>query len=138
MPPDPFPGPVHFSQAEISDPLVSGPGADRDGDGYPNFHHYAFGSNPGAADAPTHQPLVAINGNFLEITHPQRAAALDLEFVIETSADLKAWGAVDAPIIRSSPADLNSMVTVTRRDPRAIGAAQSDARRFVRVRAVKK
>lgn len=126
----------HFSEAEIRDPLVSAPAADPNGDGHPNFHHYAFGSNPMAAATPAAQPFIAINGNFLELTHPQRAAALDLEFVTETSADLDVWTPIEAPIIHTSAADLNSMVTVTRRDPRTIGATPGEIRRFLRVRAM--
>ena len=125
----------HFSEAEILDPLVSGPAADPNGDGLTNFHHYAFGSNPRAAGVPTDQPLSAIRGNFLEFTHQQRAAALDLEYLTETSDNLNAWTIIEAPVIQTSTADINSMVTVTRRDPRIIDTP-GDTRRFLRVRAV--
>ncbi|MFN0128603.1 MAG: lamin tail domain-containing protein [Verrucomicrobiales bacterium] len=128
----------YFSEPEILDPLISNPAADPNGDGHPNFYHYAFGSDPKSPAAHTDPLRVAINGDFLELTHPQRASALDLEFVTETSADLQAWTPVDAPIIHTAAADLNAMVIVTRRDPRAIGTVPVESRRFHRIRAIEK
>lgn len=128
----------HFSETEISDALVSGPAADPNGDGHPNFHHYAFGSDPRHPAARPNPPLVTINENFLELTHPQRASALDLEFVTETSSDLQTWTPLDAPIIHTVAAELNAMVIVTRRDPRALGTVPGESQRFHRIRAVEK
>ena len=128
----------HFSQTEILDPLVSGPAADPNHDGYPNFHHYAFGSHPRTTDTPVIQPSVTLNGEFLEITHPQRAAALDLEFITETSEDLAAWSPLETLLIHTSGPDHQSVVTVVRRDPRPVAPHLPDSRRFIRLRAVPK
>ena len=128
----------YFSEIEIRDPLVSGPSADPNVDGYSNFHHYAFGSNPRAAATPPDQPTVAINNAFFEITHAQRAAALDVEFVTETSGHLDIWSPVEAPIVHTSAVRLDSTVLVTRRDPQAVTSLTHENRRFWRIRAFQK
>jgi hypothetical protein len=116
---------------------VSGPSADPNADGYSNFHHYAFGSNPRAAATSAGQLVVAIKNGFFEITHAQCAGALDLEFGIESSDDLAVWTPVDAPIVHTSAVSSDSTVTVIRRDPQPV-TATGESRRFWRVRALRK
>jgi hypothetical protein len=127
----------HFSEVEIRDRLVSGPSADPNADGYSNFHHYAFGSNPRAAATSEGQLVVAITNGFFEITHAQCAGALDLEFVTESSDDLSVWTPVDAPIVDTSAVSVDSTVVVTRRDSQPV-TATGESRRFWRVRALQK
>lgn len=128
----------YFSETEIRDPLVSGPSADPNADGFSNFHHYAFGSHPRATATRPDQPIVAINNAFFEITNAQRAGALDLEFVTETSAHLDVWSPVETPIIHTSAMTSDSIVLVTRRDLQAVTPSINETRQFWRIRALQK
>ncbi len=122
----------HFTEAEINDPLISGPEADANGDGLPNFYHYAFGTDPratgGSADA---LPSIAFDGTSLELTYRLRDPALDLEFSVEESGDLNNWS--DATVELVGSASDGETTTMTVRVPVAGGAAP--LRRFVRVTA---
>ncbi len=122
----------HFTEAEINDPLISGPEADANGDGLPNFYHYAFGTDPratgGSADV---LPSIAFDGTSLELTYRLRDPALDLEFSVEESGDLNNWS--DATVELVGSASDGETTTMTVRVPVAGGAAP--LRRFVRVTA---
>ncbi len=122
----------HFSTAEIDDPLVSGPDADANSDGFSNFHHYAFGTDPratgGIAEA---LPSIAFNGVSLEFTYRFRNPALDLEFIVEESSDLRSWTEATTEQI-GSESD-GEITTITVRIPAS--EAGVPIRRFVRVAA---
>ena len=122
----------HFSTTEIDDPLVSGPDADANSDGFSNFHHYAFGTDPratgGIAEA---LPSIAFNGVSLEFTYRFRNPALDLEFIVEESSDLLSWTEATTEQI-GSESD-GEITTITVRIPAP--EAGVPIRRFVRVAA---
>jgi hypothetical protein len=120
----------HFGPAEIDDPLISGPGADANGDGRSNFNHYAFGTDPRApADASDAQPNIAFDGVSLELTYRFRDPALDLEFIVEVSSDLRSWSDAAIEIVRSATSDGITTATVSVEVP----GEGKENRRFVRV-----
>ena len=127
----------HFSEAEIADPLISGPAADANGDGRSNFYHYAFATDPRAANGASHDlPSIEAVDETLELTYRVRDPALDLEITVEESEDLTSWSPVDLQLIESSVDAGGTTVTVVLRDPVTIGL-NDGARRFLRVRARK-
>ena len=122
----------HFTEAEIGDPLISGPDVDANGDGYSNFYHYAFGTDPratgGVAEALT---SIAFNGVSLEFTYRFRNPALDLEFIVEESSDLRSW--TDATTEHIGSESDGEITTITVRIPAP--EAGVPIRRFARVAA---
>jgi|GEM_PF-472866 len=122
----------HFSEAEIGDPLISGPDADANGDGRSNFYHYAFGTDARATgNIADPLPSIGFNGASLEFTYRYREPALDLEFIVETSGDLLDWSGVAVELVESDGDGELSTVTV-RVPPPVAGDGRRD---FVRVRA---
>lgn len=122
----------HFTEAEIDDPLISGPDVDANVDGYSNFYHYAFGTDPratgGVAEALT---SIAFNGVSLEFTYRFRNPALDLEFIVEESSDLRSW--TDATTEHIGSESDGEITTITVRIPAP--EAGVPIRRFARVAA---
>ena len=122
----------HFTEAEIGDPLISGPDVDANVDGYSNFYHYAFGTDPratgGVAEALT---SIAFNGVSLEFTYRFRNPALDLEFIVEKSSDLRSW--TDATTEHIGSESDGEITTITVRIPAP--EAGVPIRRFARVAA---
>jgi surface-anchored protein len=79
---------AEFSEPQTEDPLVSGPNADPDGDGFANLLEYAFGGDPLVPDAPLLQPRVDIAGGQWRLRFRQRQDASDLVFTIESTPSL--------------------------------------------------
>ena len=81
---------LHFTPAELQDPLVSGPGVDLDNDGLNNLAESYFNGNPRIADpspgaAGEHNGLLA-----LSFTRRVGASAY-LALQLHTSSDLVSW-----------------------------------------------
>jgi hypothetical protein len=77
--------------------LSSGPQADPDGDGLDNFAEYAFGTNPAdPRSLPTIRARLSGTGPQRSFTFTfRRRAGSALDYVIETSPDLKQWSTND-------------------------------------------
>jgi hypothetical protein len=91
----------HFSGSERDDPLVSGPHADPDGDGLPNWREYAFGTDPRAPDHPVIAFQWADDNGVLRpaVRFARPAGALDLAWELRSTPALgAAWQASAGPL----------------------------------------
>lgn len=80
---------VRFTTAEIADPQASGPSADPDGDGYPNFAEYVLGTDPHTAESGaslTVSQVTAGASTGLTVSWTERTTS-DYSARVETSAD---------------------------------------------------
>jgi len=87
---------LFFTPEEIADPLISGPGADADSDGFGNLAEYVLGTDP--RDPASHALLEASvvedeGGIFLELRHTQRNGVQDFAVEYQMSNDLSGWEA---------------------------------------------
>ena len=118
----------YFTEAEIVDPLISGTNVDTNDDGYSNFHHYAFGTDP-RGSGPGSPLEVAFDGSALEVTYRFRDPALDVAFELESSNDLSIWSPATTELLDLVIDGEFSTVTLRVTNP------GSQDRQFVRVRA---
>lgn len=72
---------IQFTTAELSDNLISGPGADPDHDGLANLAEYFFATVPKEADS--HPLRAGVSNGYLEITWQQRENSPDVAFELE-------------------------------------------------------
>jgi surface-anchored protein len=80
---------AEFTTGQAADPLISGPDADPDRDGYSNVEEYAFGGDPLVPDAGLIRPrLQRPGGNWL-LTVRQRTDASDLAITPQASSSLR-------------------------------------------------
>lgn len=77
----------HFSAAELLDALISGNGADPDGDGIINIVEYALGLDPRVADG-AGLPITRVEGGKLIVEYNRSTTATDVEFAVKVSTDL--------------------------------------------------
>jgi hypothetical protein len=85
---------AEFSVGQNADPLVSGPAADPDADGFNNLQEYAFGGRPLAPDAQILQPTMQRLGVLTIMTTRVRTNATDITWSIQASPSLQhvaAW-----------------------------------------------
>ena len=79
----------HFTLEELTDPSLSGLGADFDHDGYVNFVEYAANLNPKGTNA---VPLVTmIESNHITLTFQRRLPPTDTSYEPYVSSDLVNW-----------------------------------------------
>jgi hypothetical protein len=73
--------------------LSSGPQADPDGDGFNNFTEFAFGTNPtnSASALPLQATVLTSGSNQVLTLRFRRRAGSMLNYIVESSADLKQW-----------------------------------------------
>jgi surface-anchored protein len=69
---------IEFNPPQAADPLVSGPAADPDGDGFTNLEEFAFGGDPLMPDAGLIAPRLERTGNSWLLTVRQRTNASGL------------------------------------------------------------
>ncbi len=122
----------HFSESEREDPLVSGPYADPDGDGRPNWTEYALGCDPWVRDMPP------MGFAFAEVAGARHAGvrfcraawALDVTYGLLATQDLAAlpWEAVGAIDHGISPLAGDREILTLRET-----AAMGGPRRFLRL-----
>jgi surface-anchored protein len=79
---------AEFSAPQAADPLISGPAADPDGDGFSNLLEYAFGGDPLVSDAPLLQPRIELLGENSLLHFRRRHNASDLIFIPEATHSL--------------------------------------------------
>ena len=118
---------AHFTAAELSNPAISGDGADPDGDGVVNLLEYALNLDPkipGVGGLPT-GATVTINGSrYLTLTYTQVIAATDLLYTPQVSADLTTWSAGTGNVVPVSVTNRADGLTqqVVVRDAVAMGS----------------
>ena len=120
---------IAFTEAEQADASVSGLEADPDSDGFNNFAEYAFGTDPKAASSVYLE--VGRAANVATVSYLRRAGA-DARYILEASADLKAWSEVGGLESAASEGAMLERVTVS--DAQAIGQGA----RFLRLRVTAK
>ena len=95
----------NFTDAQLADPLVSGVGADLDGDSLNNLFEYALGLDPFIADEHlaykvSIQEIEGVDRQIM--TYRTQANAIDLVVTVEAGSDLVEWaqqtGLVEAPV----------------------------------------
>ena len=114
----------HFSEGEGSDPSISGPDADPDGDGLSNFLEFALGLDPRVSDA-----AGAVVGGKMEdggesyfsLTFRRRIDRGNLLYQVEKSDDLAIWTALSG-VETMTQDNLDGTETVTVRSDAPLGA----------------
>jgi chitodextrinase len=117
---------VHFTRSEQADETVSGPLADPDGFGLTNLERYGFDLPARGAARPVYELSWMNDGGISRpaLTFQRRGYAPDLEYMVQSSADLMTWENLPA-ILPGYPK------TVTVQDPFAPTNAPC---RFLRLR----
>lgn len=77
-----------FSEAALADDAISSPAADPDGDSIVNWVEYALALDPNKSDIGFTE--VTAEGDKIFFTHGY-SFAIDVDYVIESSTDLKSW-----------------------------------------------
>jgi hypothetical protein len=125
----------HFSSDERADVLISGPGADPDGDGILNLLEYALGANPrlaGSAKLPVlsvrNFPDAPAPGAYLTLAFRRPVAIEDVGYLVKTSSGLVTWEST--PVLESVQAHEDGTATYLYRDATPLG---ENTRRFLRL-----
>lgn len=84
----------NFTPSQLTNPAISGLGADPDGDGLPNLVEYALNRNPWAPGTAA-LSLAGIDSvgtdNFLTLTYTGNVSAIDVQPNASVSSNLSAW-----------------------------------------------
>lgn len=83
---------AHFSEAELSNPALSGAGAVLHADGFTNLLKYALGLNPRVV-ATTGLPQISTSEGEWVFTYVRPSANVDLVYTVEVSTNLTTWSA---------------------------------------------
>ena len=123
-----------FSEAELQNPEISGPGADADGDFVTNFAEFVFGTSPKDATSVPSKPkgmVVEENGaSYLAIEFVRAADVRAFDVTAESSADLSQWGATAVELVRETPMG-EGRTSVIYRDTTAVTSGEE---RYLRLR----
>lgn len=107
----------YFNVAEMSDPLVGGPDADDDGDGFRNIIEYARGTHPREKDNAA-ALFAEIRedglGEFLVLGYQKNPEAFDLFQRVESSDDLDGWSDVEDELFDVSSGTSGGMLELIR------------------------
>ena len=123
----------HFSIAELSDPDVSGDGADPDGDGISNLIEYSQNLDPRSAD---HEPWLQARriaeGDQARLAVEYRARPLGhaVHYQFDVSSDLKRWNSFQFE--RTEELEPDGMVRTTLTEAATTSGVDPGAR-FIRV-----
>jgi len=82
---------VHFTPAQLADPIISGPTADPEHDGISNLMKYALMLDPWQPAANTVPIQTSIVGGNFAFTYTRREWAADLQYSIDVSTNLTSW-----------------------------------------------
>ena len=86
----------YFSNSAAIDPNITGEFKDPDNDNLANIVEYALGTDPLSRDhGSSHSVADENEERFMVLTHTVNSSATDVEIVLESSSDLKAWIRVD-------------------------------------------
>jgi len=100
----------NFSSAQLSDPSLSGPNADPDGDGLNNFMEFALATSPWQHDAPSALTTISSNTiggiNYPVIEFTRSSTANTVTYQVSTSDDLQpgSWSEISAANLEAAPA----------------------------------
>ncbi|MGI8964790.1 MAG: hypothetical protein ACR2H1_01740, partial [Limisphaerales bacterium] len=86
----------HFTLEELTDPNLSGEGADFDRDGLVNFNEYAFHREPKSTETSsvitTAIELNPVDGQYhITLTYQRRLPPVDVRYAVYVSNDLSTW-----------------------------------------------
>ena len=122
----------NFTAAELADPLISGPGADQDGDTWINFFEYALGMAPDDRIVRSRIPEVTLEEfggeEYLVLTYDEWAGASGVAYNVQVGGDLVAWSGATVEI----EAIDNGDGIVTRRI-RSVTPISAQNREFIRL-----
>ena len=122
----------HFTEEEVSDPLVTGDPLDLDSDTLNTVLEYGFGRHPRSHDAGgSYRASIVTDGgaDYLAMTFRRQKSTLDLSYLVEVSSDLSNWTTISTVV--GIPVDNGDETeTVTIRDN---VEARSDTPRFGRI-----
>lgn len=111
----------YFSPAQVADPLISGPLADGDGDGYSNVVEFMAGSSPvSATDRPWITALPPQGGQGSRFQWHQETGRNGVTVRAEVSTDLDLWDTLAYAPIDGSPGGLRTMQATA---PASLGKA---------------
>lgn len=120
----------NFTAEELSDPSISGDGADPDGDG-PNLVEYDSGDSPKLfhGDATGRAHIISDSGSeYLSLTFQRKTPPSDVTSIVELSGNLINWASNSIQVGSPIPGT-NGTETVTFRDTVPLDDAE---RRFIR------
>lgn len=121
---------LHFNEAELANPNISGPEADPSHGGIKNLLSYGLALNPSALDFSL-LPLVGVDAGHLNLTFTVLKSSTDLIYTPEVSSDLVNWSSgVDATAVLGYVESENTM-SVTVCD---LANASVESKRFIRLR----
>lgn len=113
-----------FSEADLSNPGISGENADPDGDGWSNFFEFAMGSFPLSASSSPGEltsEIKQIDGeNYLTVTVTRAPGERAVRLVAQASRDLSSWSD-DGVLVLPGAVSGDGSVTSTYRHPAPIG-----------------
>jgi len=103
--------------------------ADPDHDSVPNLLEYALGLDPNAADGTAGKVTADTATGYLRLSVARNAAATDVDYVVEVSADLAIWASAEGTDVVTEEDTAGSLVV---RDLTPVGSTAS--RHFIRLR----
>jgi hypothetical protein len=116
----------HFTAAELADPAISGSDADPAHEGAGQLLRYALGLAP-QSSALSSLPTAVTTGGMLRIDFRRLKRAVDIDYLVETSAALGAWTALtETPVVLHDNGDGTETVRVE--------TPASASRKFARLR----
>ena len=122
----------HFTEEEVSNPLITGDSLDLDSDTLNTVLEYGFGRRPRSHDSggSYRASIVTDHGtDYLAMTFRRQKSALDLTYLVEVSSDISNWSPISTVV--GIPVDNgDGTETVTIRDN---AEARSDTPRFGRI-----
>jgi hypothetical protein len=108
---------AHFAPEQLSNPGLSGDGADADGDALKTLLEYALNLDPLASNSVSRFSasieLLAGNQRAFVVTHTRRKAPRDIDYVVEISSDLASWNSGPGITEELSAVDDGNGVTET-------------------------
>lgn len=123
---------IHFPQEERADPVISGPNSDPDADGLVNLLEYALQLDPktfGLSGLPPAELVTVGDDRYLALTVRRLTKALDLDYAVEVSSDLRTWTRTSTQVGSTVPHE-DGTQSVTFRDTVPLGAS---GLRFIRI-----
>jgi hypothetical protein len=131
---------AHFAPEQLSNPGLSGDGADADGDALKTLLEYALNLDPLSSNSVSgfsgSIEQISAGERAFVVTHARRKAPRDINYVVEVSSDLATWNSGAATMEELSAVDDGNGVTETVR-LRVISDVSAIGQRFTRLRVTK-